>query len=577
MTKVMLVEDEAIISMRLAESLAAMGYEVAGTATSGEEAVDIARQLSPDVILMDIVMPGELDGITAAEIINEQLDIPVIFLTAYTEDLLIQRAKHVEPFGYIVKPLQEREIKAAIEVAIYKKEMERRLQESEERFALAVSAGRVGVWDRNLETGEMYVYQNLKDMLGYKDHEIPNHLDDWCKLVHPDDVGQVMNKIRAVLGGEEPHYTIEHRMLHKDGSIRWFVTSGNAVQDKDGKPYRLMGTTSCITERKRTEEALRESEARFRNLLEYIPRVSIRGYTADGIVQYWNRASEEVYGYTAEEAIGMNLGDLIIPPELKPHFRESLEAGARAAKSGEFSPEGELMLLHKDGHLVPVHSINTVVCLEDTPPLMFCLDVDLSERKRAEEELKNAHDDLEKLVEGRTAELVESYTKLKKEVGERKQIEKELRKREAELRIQTNKLAELNSALKVLLKRREEDRIELEESVLVNVNELVLPYLEKVRKGQLEPHQLTLLAIIESHLNDIVSPFTVRLSAKYSKLSPMEIKIANLVKEGRTTKDIAELLDLSENTIKVHRFQIRSKLGLKHKKINLSSFLRSLN
>jgi len=144
------------------------------------------------------------------------------------------------------------------------------------------------------------------------------------------------------------------------------------------------------TECRQARAALQESEARFRNLLDYVPGVSIQEYTADGIVRYWNKASEEVYGYTAEEAIGRNLGDLIIPPEVKPQFKQALELGAKCTKSGEFMPPGELMLLHKNGSLVPVYSIHTVVCLDGRPPLMFCIDVDLSERKRTEEALRES-------------------------------------------------------------------------------------------------------------------------------------------------------------------------------------------
>ncbi len=168
-----------------------------------------------------------------------------------------------------------------------------------------------------------------------------------------------------------------------------------------------------MAERKRAEMALRESEARFRNLLEYIPGVSIQGYSPDGTVRYWNKASEEVYGYTAQEAVGKNLADLIIPEDLKWHFGQALELGAQAHKSGEFQPPGELMLKHKKGSLVPVYSIHTVVCLDGHENLMFCIDVDLSEQKKAEEALKKAHDELEHRVEERTAALQQSAEKLR--------------------------------------------------------------------------------------------------------------------------------------------------------------------
>ena len=413
-----------------------------------------------------------------------------------------------------------------------------------------------------------------------------------------------------------PPLVLELELFRKDGSSFWAEVSTKFLRDEAGNPIGATGVLRDVTERKQAQEALQkahdelerrveertaellqvnerlkreieeriraeeellDSEAMFRNLLEHIPGVSIQGYGTDGIVLYWNKASEEVYGYTAEEAMGQDLGNLIIPAELKPSYKQGLELGSKATKSGELMPGGEYMLLRKDGSLVPVHSIHTVVCLEDKPPLMFCIDVDLSERKRAEKALKKAHDDLEIRVEKRTAELVKLNKKLKEEIGDRKQIEKKLRKREAELKIQTNELEELNSALKVLLKRRDEDKTALEESVVVNVKELTLPYIEKLQRTELEPQQITLIKIIDSHLRDIVSPFTTKLSSRFLKLTPTEIKLANLIKEGKTTKEMAELLSLSENTIKVHRFQIRSKLGLKHKKINLRSYLRSLN
>ena len=128
--KIMVVEDEVIIALRLQKRLASMGYDVTGVAYSGEEAVETARDLRPDLILMDIMIPGKLDGIDAAKIITAELDIPVVFLTAFSKDNIIERAKQAVPYGYILKPFQDREIKAAIEVALYKKEMEKALQKA---------------------------------------------------------------------------------------------------------------------------------------------------------------------------------------------------------------------------------------------------------------------------------------------------------------------------------------------------------------------------------------------------------------------------------------------------------------
>jgi CheY-like chemotaxis protein/DNA-binding PadR family transcriptional regulator len=132
MSNILVVDDEAIITMQLEERLSAMGYTVAGMAATGEEAIEKARRVRPDLVLMDIVMPGRMNGIEAAKIITGELDIPVVFVTSYADDTIIEKAKQVRPYGYIVKPFNELEIKAAVEVALFRKLTE---QESEKRAA----------------------------------------------------------------------------------------------------------------------------------------------------------------------------------------------------------------------------------------------------------------------------------------------------------------------------------------------------------------------------------------------------------------------------------------------------------
>lgn len=131
-----------------------------------------------------------------------------------------------------------------------------------------------------------------------------------------------------------------------------------------------------------------QSDDWFYNLTEYIPGVSIQGYTSDGTVIFWNKASEEIYGYLRQEAIGKNLADLIIPDDIRPLFEDALEMSKTVTTSGELMPAGELLLLRKDGSMVPVYSIHTIVCHPEKESVLFCIDVDLSEQKQIESQLK---------------------------------------------------------------------------------------------------------------------------------------------------------------------------------------------
>jgi DNA-binding CsgD family transcriptional regulator len=174
--------------------------------------------------------------------------------------------------------------------------------------------------------------------------------------------------------------------------------------------------------------------------------------------------------------------------------------------------------------------------------------VDITDRKIAEQKLVEAKEELEGRVEERTEEL----------------------------KLKSLNLEEANTALKVLLKRREQDKDDLEEKVLSNVKELITPYMEKLNNTRLDDKQLTYVRILESNIHDIVSPFLRKLSSQYLSFTPTEIQVADLVKAGKTTKEIADLLNISDRGVEFHRNNIRKKLGLKNSKVNLRSYLLSL-
>ncbi len=148
--------------------------------------------------------------------------------------------------------------------------------------------------------------------------------------------------------------------------------------------------------------------------------------------------------------------------------------------------------------------------------------------------------------------------------------------RTQQLHIKTRKLEEMNTALRVILNQRKEDKLRTEETILGNLKELIFPYINRLKKIEKNKQKRVYIDIIESNLNSIIEPFAKKLSSKFINLTPMEIKVADLIKHGKSTKGIAELFSLSQKTVETHRSIIRKKLGLTHTKANLRSYLLSL-
>lgn len=437
MRRILLVDDEIIIATQLEERLTQMGYSVVGIASSGPAAVDMAEKLAPDLVLMDIVMPGEPDGIGAARIIREQNGIPFIFLTAHTDQDLIRRAKDLEPLGYIMKPFQEGQITAAIEIALHNEGIAGRLRQSEKR------------------------YRKLVEII-------------------PHGIVEIDKSLNILFANPACHRMLEY----SEGSLL-----GMAVTD--------------IMHTKADKEKIRRDILRF---LEDEPPPTpwiFRGRSRRG---------------------------RILDMEVSWDFKRNAE---------------------------------------DQVSGLIAVVTDVTERLGFEAALRRAYDELEERVEQRTQQLVRVNTRLKREIQVRKRAEEELEVK------QTN-LEEINTALKVLLKKRDEHRLELEEKVLINIKELALPYLEKLEKTVLDPTQRAYLGILEANLDDIISPFSRHLSSRLWNFTPAEIKIANLIKQGKTTKEIAMLLNLSPKTVETHRKNIRKKLAIHGRKANLRSHLLSI-
>lgn len=254
--RIMVVEDENIIAMDIRQRLETLGYQVVAQFGSGTDAICALADSRPDLILMDIGLKGSMDGIQTAEQIRIQFDLPVIFLTSFSDQATLERASQSEPYGYIVKPFEEHELAIAVEMALYKHGMDKKLRESEERYNLAVRGANDGIWDWKLKNNEIYFSPRWKAMLGFREDEIGNNLEEWFKRVHPDDLNRVRENLSLHIEGNASHFESEYRIRHANGSYMWVLSRGLAVQDSEGEAYRMAGSQTDITARKLVEEQL---------------------------------------------------------------------------------------------------------------------------------------------------------------------------------------------------------------------------------------------------------------------------------------------------------------------------------
>jgi len=310
-----------------------------------------------------------------------------------------------------------------------------------------------------------------------------------------------------------------------------WVLRSYPVKYENGSLNGVVEIVTDITERRRAEEAMRRSEQKFRELFENANDM-IFLLDFKGKILSCNAAAARTYGYEPEQMEGMSLEELLDPEHL-PVVRDMF----RKKKSDLVTNSQEFLTYTRTGETVWVE-INARSVLEKGRPVA---------------------------IHG-----------IARNITERKRMEEALKRRERELEEKSRNLQEVNAALRVLLKRREDDKTELEETVICNVRELILPYIENLKITPLDSQQLNQLQILERNTNEIISPFLRNLSSKHPNLTPMEIRVINFIKEGRTTKEMARLLNASARTVEVHRDNIRKKLGLRNRKANLKSYLMAL-
>jgi PAS domain S-box-containing protein len=394
---------------------------------------------------------------------------------------------HAKPIKY-----QGREVRVvAIRDLSYQKKSELALRESEERFRELAEHLREVFWLFDWTTQKViYVSPAYEDIWGRSIEDLYKNYEEWADSIHPGDLSYAEESFTQIAqsGGGEIR---EYRIVRPNGTVRWISDKGFAIHDENGNVNRIAGIAEDITERKLAQQALQESEEKFRTVAEQSPNMIF--INKGGNIVYVNQKCEEMMGYKKDEFYAPEFDFLTL---IAPESVEMVRSSFKKHSTGQEVDPYEYSLLNKKGKRIEVIITTKLINFEGDQAILGIV-TDISDRKKNENALKEKDKTLEQ---------------------------------------QAQHLEEVNTALKVLLEHREQEKQELE---------------------------------------DLVSPLATKLSSNYLALTPTELQITDLIKHGKTSKEIAAMLNVSAKAVSFHRGNIRNKLGLTNKKINLQTYLQS--
>lgn len=385
---VLIVEDEAIVAEDLSDQLSDMGYRVCGIADTCERAIALATQHRPHIVMMDIVIKGPLDGIATAEKITRQFHIPVIFATAYSDAATVARAAHVAPYGYITKPYQARDVRAAIEVALYKSSLEQRLKESERWFSATLRCIADGVIAANSQgviqfvnpaaerlldqSMSQLVGKNIADALVFADPSVHQHHENVAALLSH----QSLNTLR------DAEILFGLALRKHDDSVLHVDLSMAIIRDDQRQAMGHVIAIRDIQERLVAEQALKISEDRFRTAFEFAP-IGMALVSMDGRFIQHNTALTDLLGYSAQQLAQASQQEVTHPDDWSQE-QEQL----RALLMGDVHClQFEKRMRTYDGRTLWVYASLSLLRKDDMPVCYLYQLHDVSERKQLEEKM----------------------------------------------------------------------------------------------------------------------------------------------------------------------------------------------
>ena len=354
---------------------------------------------------------------------------------------------------------------------------------------------------------------------GYLPEELIGSEADF--LVHPDDKAEVKKNSLAMRQGSL-FLPYEFRIITKQKEIRWILEVVAPIMFK-GEPA-ILGSAMDITKQKLTEKKLTESENLYRTIFETTGTATVI-VEDDKTLSLINAEFEKLTGYRKEDWEGKRTWVDLIDERDRSRVEENHRL--RRIDPNAAPRNYEFHLVDRKGNIKNMLSTNSLIPGTNKH---VCSVMDITE----------------------------------------------LEEKESELLAKSRNLEDLNTALRVMLKQRAEDREELEQTLLSNVKELIMPNLEKLSKGGSEQSRQIYHDLIASNLEEMFSPFSRKLSTRFRSLTTTEVQVAHLIKDGKNSKEIADIMSVSSSAVDVYRYRIRRKLGLNNQKVNLRSYLLSL-
>jgi PAS domain S-box-containing protein len=374
-TSILVVEDEHIVARDIASRLHKRGYVVAGIASTATEAIEQAGRTHPDLVLMDIMLRGDVDGITAADQIRDLHDTPVVYLTAYADEHTLQRAKVTDAFGYILKPFEERELCITIEMALYKHRMEARLRESERWLATTLRSIGDGIIAADTSGSITFLNPVAEQITGWLSAEALQH-----------QLAEVFNTAFDDVGPGPPATVL----VSKSGKRIPIEESAAPIKDDRGVITGMVVVFRDVTEQRLAEEALRVSEARVTGIVASAMDAIITIDSNQRIILF-NAAAEQVFGWSSHEALGRHVEEFI-PSRYRPSHKEHVdEFGVSGAMKRRMGRPGIVTGLRHGGIEFPIEA--SISQVESQGERLYTIILrDITERLKAEEALRKSEE-----------------------------------------------------------------------------------------------------------------------------------------------------------------------------------------